>query len=635
MPLIARYKENGNGNDSVGSNNLTDNGNTYTGGVYGQCANFSVNDYQDGGDIHNMGTSDWSISFLVNPNSISGIMGLVGKTRSAAANRWGIFYASGNLFVQLSSATTTINISVSDTYTPTSKWTRITATWDRDGMSKLYIGNKMIGSADISPLDGVNITDSVNPFHVASYPTSTGNPANYFDGKIEDIRPYNHVLSQEEIDQLSSEDTDRMVLCAYDFEDNSDLGYDSFEKQPATNNGATQGVGADGNNCAAFVSSSSQFIDLGGKNLPALSGATKVTFSAYMYKSSGGELYYGCFSSATNQYGLLWFSDDRIYFAVRNGASNNAYTAPLTSLLDQWVHVVGIYDGSQAAANRVKIYVNKVSQSLTISGTTPTSLNATVGAFAMGKRLRTPSPTLYSDGCLDKVWVFNYDINEDQIEDLYNFREPRTGNRWCELDLRFEDALNLGKDSSGKGNNGTNLGAIQAVGKFGYGASFDGTNDYIEILNAKKPTKVFTITGWLYNETTDAAGTAFAPDSNSNGIIFAYHIGGLLRFYVNTTSFLYVEVPAMDAGFSSWVHWTMTYDGSYIKVYKNGDFYGQTAQTGDINIAGLAGRMWIGTYGNRIPNYKGIIDSLRLYNDRLLPQSDIIRDMCGLHPISI
>jgi pimeloyl-ACP methyl ester carboxylesterase len=74
-----------------------------------------------------------------------------------------------------------------------------------------------------------------------------------------------------------------------------------------------------------------------------------------------------------------------VHFTVANGADVEAYTASNVVTPNTWYHIAGVYDGAQAVnTNRLKIYINGVSQTLTFSGTIPATTSGSTPAYLFG-----------------------------------------------------------------------------------------------------------------------------------------------------------------------------------------------------------------------------------------------------------
>ena len=108
-------------------------------------------------------------------------------------------------------------------------------------------------------------------------------------------------------------------------------------------------------------------------------GLSKFTLALWIRRDSSGSQQGAGFtsgSSATdidNRTHVTHFSDNRMYFVISNGSSTNGNTL---QNITGWNHWAFVFDGTQSTnATRLLGYVNGSSQTLTFSGTIPSSLS--------------------------------------------------------------------------------------------------------------------------------------------------------------------------------------------------------------------------------------------------------------------
>ena len=92
------------------------------------------------------------------------------------------------------------------------------------------------------------------------------------------------------------------------------------------------------------------------------------------------------------------------------------------TLTTGWFHLVGVYDGSLAINQRMKLYVDGVLQG-TPSGTPPTSI-PTIGD---GQKLligKDNGPGAFSNGNIDEVTVWGGALSDSDVLELYNSGDP-------------------------------------------------------------------------------------------------------------------------------------------------------------------------------------------------------------------
>lgn len=184
-------------------------------------------------------------------------------------------------------------------------------------------------------------------------------------------------------------------------------------------NGVTQGSGPASGKAANFVAASNQ-------GFSGSSFGLTPTFSVngwYKPSSAGvNKILIGdCPSTGANgwylQTGLADSTAATVY--VNDGSVNGK--APSGTLPDAtYSHIVVVYDGTQTGnANRLKIYVNSVTQSLTFTGTVPSSLTYTSAAFFIA----LVGVQKYN-GLAAENGLWNIALSQAQITSLYGSGTP-------------------------------------------------------------------------------------------------------------------------------------------------------------------------------------------------------------------
>ena len=166
------------------------------------------------------------------------------------------------------------------------------------------------------------------------------------------------------------------------------------------------------------------------------------------------------------------------------------------------------------------------------------------------------------------------------------------------------------------GNHGTVNGAVPATGQVNGAMSFDGVNDYIEISSLSL--YELTFTAWLKANDPDEINNTriFTLTDGSHFYALQGNTGGALSYVVDWN-----EVNEYDWSFISdtWTHITVTYSGSTVKVYKDG----QLTETGSLSGNPITGTFYIGgtdIYGGGY--WDGLIDEVAVFN-RALSDSEI------------
>ncbi len=207
--LQAYYRMETGGLDCSGKgNHLTNYGTTFQHGKVGNCADFDgVDDRLDGGNILNLGTDSWFISFWINPDSTTGTQAIFGKTIAAGtAYRYAMLYEANKIIIIRGSTT---GISINASYTPAGQWSYVELSIARvfvSGTNYKYVVNCWINREHLI----IDFTDgrvgnwnsqTPYPFRIGCYTANnppTYSPNLFFNGKIDEFVMYNKLMSDSD-----------------------------------------------------------------------------------------------------------------------------------------------------------------------------------------------------------------------------------------------------------------------------------------------------------------------------------------------------------------------------------------------------------------------------------------------------
>lgn len=172
------------------------------------------------------------------------------------------------------------------------------------------------------------------------------------------------------------------------------------------------------------------------------------------------------------------------------------------------------------------------------------------------------------------------------------------------------------KDKSGLFNDGIFQGEPEWTdGRFGGGVSFNGVDDFIDCGNPNNLniTNEITIAAWIKQR--DAGNGEHNPWITKGDHSFAlkHATGNVCEFFVYDGGWQTAHAPLDESYNDEWFHFSGTFDGSSLVIYRNGErvveepYSGVINQTNDpINIgrnSEATDRFW-----------DGVIDELRIYN---------------------
>ena len=170
-----------------------------------------------------------------------------------------------------------------------------------------------------------------------------------------------------------------------------------------------------------------------------------------------------------------------------------------------------------------------------------------------------------------------------------------------------------------------------------YELEFDSAaQDYVEILNMSSYISnktAFSISGWLYLKsnainTIHSGFMGFRNDLDADFYLLQLdNTTDIEARFRNSSGTKYDIIVINGLSFNQWQHLAFTYDGSYIRLYKNGFLLDSTAANGVITQTNQSLRLgsldWQGTEFHM----SGRLDEIRLW-DVTISQSEINNWMC-------
>ena len=312
-------------------------------------------------------------------------------------------------------------------------------------------------------------------------------------------------------------------------------------------------------------------------------------------------------------------------YALKPSGASNAYpnfwttqsggtigmTASTTIPVGSFSHVVITYDGSTA-----RFYINGI-LSGTYSGTyvvpTGVTLYLNGGNFT------------FSTSIMDDIRIYSRALSATEILALYSAgsvlsnaaNENGLVGHWT-----FDEGSgNIAHDSSGNGNNGVLYSTSWGAGKFGAAATFaDSGSSYINVPSATSLNvgSAFTYSIWLRRSGVSTSQwpyyLAAGGDSHRYYGIRDYAWGATVVFEYSNPPYdgtSYSSIPCGGSGnlpLHEWHLYTVTYDGSTLKCYRDAVYSGQTTGV-TLNTASVQVRMG--------QAFNGQADDARIYNRAL------------------
>lgn len=205
--LVSQYVFAGNANDSVGSNNLTENGTpTYDadGGPDGQYIILNGSSQYltaSANTVHDITTGDFSFTFWIYRTSDSGSTEHIVKKQNSTTNAgYRIIITSSDTIGGRINAGSDIPFNSTSTIA-INTWYFVAVVFDRDGNGTIYIN----GTADGTPVDISGQSGSITNTQTFTVGRDSSASSGFFPGRIDDLRIYSKALSADEVKAIMND----------------------------------------------------------------------------------------------------------------------------------------------------------------------------------------------------------------------------------------------------------------------------------------------------------------------------------------------------------------------------------------------------------------------------------------------
>jgi len=464
----------------------------------------------------------------------------------------------------------------------------------------LYIDG-VLNDSDADTTTGT--TTNSSPVYVGM----RGGGTNYYAGTVDDIQIYNNALTASEVSALYTSTKGALV----NMDPNSDW-VDGASQNPQQRR-LGKALDFDGTNDRVHIPYTSKL---------NLSGRSPFTISVWINPDADLSRAILTQTDGTdNTFALARWSSGVIEFG-RNFANLSSVVAPN----NQWTHIIGVYDGDY-----LYLYINgKIDgDPQADNSSAPLSQDVLIGAYDYD------TPSLFFDGLIDEVKIYNYALTADEVKTEYNRgaalvlgagkseSDPATSLvGWWKLD---EGGSYTAFDSSGKNNTGIlTSGPSWAQGKIGKALSFDGSDDYVQIQdNSSLDTDegAFTFSFWINPNTSASQQMLLAKRSASTTKEFHILLGptGYISFDRYLPSGGGVNSTTGIVKFNTWNYVTVVFDDSanQVSYYVNG-VYDTTASYTEEYAGTQTGNLYFGRdpITDNLP-YGGLLDDVKIWNKAL------------------
>lgn len=272
-------------------------------------------------------------------------------------------------------------------------------------------------------------------------------------------------------------------------------------------------------------------------------------------------------------YGLKVTNDGRIVFIIHDNANDGHYQIISSQSQgdNDWHMITGVWEGY---GGKLRLYIDGI-EDTSCTGDTG-NLNADIGYTSAPLMIgKWTSSYLYFDGYIDEVYLIHDDLSGQEIEDLFWYSLSGV---YISMDQYWSPYY---IDEGGHNNNAGTTATKWASGKYGYAASFDGINDWVEVTDHKsasmlEPDGPMTVCAWinLDNNAPDAHDNIVSKACKDGSQYYSYglklssdrKVGFILGGESHSANVI-VWSSQYAIPTTGWVFVAGVYDGVYIRVY--------------------------------------------------------------------
>lgn len=337
----------------------------------------------------------------------------------------------------------------------------------------------------------------------------------------------------------------------------------------------------------------------------------KLSLSVWIKKESSNDD--GCFIFNRTKYILRMDNHGKVTFAVYVPGWKSVTTPWKKRVVDtDWHHVVATYNGK-----KLKLYIDGV---LLVKKSASGNLKSTNSSTFIGSE----GNINHFDGTIDEVAIYDKALSQQEIADIYaNTPNPDNGDDALVSWWKFnENSGSTAADSKGN-NNGTILGPQwTSDGAEGSALTFDGQNDFVLVSNADNlnVTNQITLMAWANTKENKTAKIVEKGDWDGNSLLQDHWNGWAAQIRTASNKSYSINWGNGIPVYNEWYHLALTYNGSVMKLFVNGQLANSKQVSGKLHVNGRD--FVIGSNNGAQKFFNGSIDDVRFFN-KALTQTEI------------
>ena len=355
---------------------------------------------------------------------------------------------------------------------------------------------------------------------------------------------------------------------------------------------------------------------------PIFNLTSPVTVSAWVKNVVNEGIVFGSYNGGVyaNAEYIFYYVDKTL--VIQGSGGGKTFQAPGLKL-NAWIHLTMTRDSS----NDMRVFLNGVA-----SSSNPQNYSANLNLNQIG-RYSNFTNIYNTKGSIGEVRIYNRALSSTEVLQYYNSSKYK----YNVVENIVTDGLVLNYDAanpnsyagtgitinnlSGIGNTGILINGPTFSQLNGGTISFDGSNDYIQIINEIPPLSTFTIDLWI-NSVVPADGHRIIFDG-----YYTFRVSILSGKYMvgagnGSTWINFYLYSVRNPIYNTWEHICWTWDGSKSKLYLNGAF---EAEQSSAAFSTISGELRLAGFVQGGYNWNGKLSASKIYN-RALSSTEILQN---------
>lgn len=417
-------------------------------------------------------------------------------------------------------------------------------------------------------------------------------------------------------------------------------------------------------------------------DMTILEGISQATWSMWVnptsLSTSQGILVKANNASTAQSWAIMTDASDSTAVRVRiatGGTDVSTYGVTPTGALanGRWTHIEAVFDGTGAAnTDRLKIYINGTPQTLSFTGTIPSTLQATTSIMRFSGW--SDAGGSYFNGAMDELKIYTQSLTESQVKMDFNRSQSEvlgalsdsstagsdnTSTRTAQSNasqycipgdsstctgpsgewMLDEGSGTAANDSSGNGGTGTITAGTGKYtnGKINKSYQFDGTDTLINAGSGSPldnlPASGMTAEAWIYPTGAGEGNAGFimaknnGNSQNAGWLFLTLNTGGptkALQFVIDGSTDLVKTTSDNVYSYNTWNHVAVTSNSNFsagsVHIYVNGKEVSYSGSSGGSSrVSDAASSFYIGNASSSDRTFAGIIDQVKVFNYERTP----------------